>query len=94
MFSRGMIDKYLIGLFILENGLTGEDSFSLRKELIAKRKKRKDVTVNIRMQKYYQHEGAPALFARQVKKFLGLWISRGGPIIWPPRFPELTPLNF
>jgi hypothetical protein len=24
----------------------------------------------------------------------GKWIGRGGPIAWPPRWPDLTPLNF
>jgi hypothetical protein len=26
--------------------------------------------------------------------FPGRWIGRGGPIAWPPRSPDLTPLNF
>ena len=26
--------------------------------------------------------------------FSGRWIGRGGPITWPPRSPELTPLDF
>jgi hypothetical protein len=24
----------------------------------------------------------------------GTWLGRGGPIAWPPRSPDLTPLNF
>jgi hypothetical protein len=26
-------------------------------------------------------------------KFPGRWIGRGGPIAWPPRSPDLTPLD-
>ena len=26
--------------------------------------------------------------------FQGRWIGRGGPIRWPPRSPDLTPLDF
>ncbi len=28
------------------------------------------------------------------KKFPNKWIGRGGPFSWPPRSPDLTPLNF
>ena len=41
----------------------------------------------------------PPHFARRVKEFLDQrfpneWIGRGGPIKWPPRSPDLTPLDF
>jgi hypothetical protein len=26
--------------------------------------------------------------------FVGRWIDRGGPINWPPRSPDLTPLEY
>jgi hypothetical protein len=28
------------------------------------------------------------------KHFPGRWIGRGGPISWPPRSPDITPLDF
>ena len=48
---------------------------------------------------WYQHDGAPAHFsiaARQVlnDKYPNRWIGRGGPVPWPPRSPDLTPLDF
>lgn len=93
----GMVDGYLIGPYILENRLTGEHYLSfLRNELTTLLE---EVPINIRMQMYYQHDGAPAHYARQVKEYLnqeypGLWIGRGGPVKWPPRSPDLTPLDY
>lgn len=29
-----------------------------------------------------------------MKRLPGRWIGRGGPIRWPPRPPDLTPLDF
>jgi len=36
---------------------------------------------------------------RDVTRFLdetspGRWVGRGGPTVWPPRYPDLTPLDF
>lgn len=93
----GIIDSYLIGPFILENRLTGEHYFNfLQNEL---QDLLEDLPLNIRMQMYYQHDGAPAHFARQVRQHLdemfpGRWIGRGGPTSWPPRSPDLTPLDY
>lgn len=48
---------------------------------------------------YYQQDGAPPHFLTEVRDFLdgrfpGRWIGRAGPIAWPPRSPDLTPLDF
>jgi hypothetical protein len=41
-----------------------------------------------------QQDGVPAHYAANVRTFLNnpfpLWIGRHGPLIWPPRRPELT----
>lgn len=47
----------------------------------------------------FQQDGAPPHFALTVRAFLnntfpGGWIGREGPIAWPPRSPDLTPLDF
>jgi len=52
-----------------------------------------------RAQLIFQHDGAPAHFQRDVRRFLNehypdRWIGRGGPIIWPPRSPDLNVLDF
>lgn len=46
----------------------------------------------------FQHDAAPAHFARDVRAHLNerfpQWIGRGGPVPWPARFPDLKPLDF
>lgn len=48
---------------------------------------------------YFQQDGAPPHFHGEVRAFLDnrfqrRWIGRAGPIAWPPRSPDLTPLDF
>jgi len=47
----------------------------------------------------FQQDGAPPHFHRDVTTFLDetfppRWVGRGGPTAWPPRSPDLTPLDF
>jgi len=52
-----------------------------------------------RAQLIFQHDGAPAHYSRNVRDLLDAryperWIGRGGPINWPPRSPDLNPLDY
>lgn len=47
----------------------------------------------------FQQDGAPPHWALAVRDFLnevypGRWIGRDGPTPWPPRSPDITPLDF
>ena len=47
---------------------------------------------------YFQHDGAPPHYTIRVREFLNeifpnRWLGRGGPVAWPPRSPDLTPLD-
>jgi hypothetical protein len=47
----------------------------------------------------FQQDGAPPHYSRDVRDYLNLqfpnrWIGRNGPISWPPRSPDLTPMDF
>jgi hypothetical protein len=47
----------------------------------------------------FQHYGAPPQIHNEVTTFLNRqfperWIGRGGSTFWPPRSPDLTPLEF
>jgi hypothetical protein len=46
----------------------------------------------------FMQDGAPPHFYQSVRKalnekFPNSWIGRGGPIFWPPRILDLTPMN-
>ena len=48
---------------------------------------------------YLQHDGVPPHYTLHVRDYLNKsfpkrWLGRGGPVAWPPRSPELTPLDY
>lgn len=48
---------------------------------------------------WFQQDGAPAHYAVNVRRFLdetfpNRWIGRRGAVEWPPRSPDITPLDF
>jgi len=48
---------------------------------------------------YFQHDGAPPHYTNRVRELLNKlfpnrWLGRGGPVAWPPRSPDLTPLDY
>lgn len=58
-----------------------------------------EVPLQTRSVMWLQHDGAPAHYGRQVREYLDTrytrrWIGRGGPIQWPPRSPDLNPIDF
>lgn len=93
----GMIDNQLIGPYILEHRVTGGNYLKfLNNEFIAVLE---NFPLAKRTEMYFQHDGAPIHFTNEVKQFLDekfpdKWIGRGGPVEWPPRSPDLTPLDY
>uniref|UniRef100_A0A1Y1L9V9 Uncharacterized protein n=1 Tax=Photinus pyralis TaxID=7054 RepID=A0A1Y1L9V9_PHOPY len=58
-----------------------------------------DVPVNLYWDHWFQHDGCPAHYGRQVREHLDQtypdrWIGRGGAVEWPARSPDITPLDF
>lgn len=56
----------------------------------------KDILLAMREKKIVLHDVAPALLVRDRlnKYFQNRWIGTYGPIKWPPRPPDLTPIDF
>lgn len=57
------------------------------------------IPLEARHNTWFQHDGAPTHFGTIVREFLNntygrRCIGRGGPVHWPPRSPDLTPLDF
>ena len=92
-----MIDDVLIGPVILDDHMKGQNYLDfLQNELP---KQLEDVTLATRIAMYFQHDGAPSHYTRLVlqhlnETFPNRWIGRGSTINWPPRSPDLTPLDF
>jgi len=62
-------------------------------------KQLEDVPLATRIAMYFQHDGAPSHYTRHVMQhpndtFPNRWIGRGNTINWPPRSPDLIPLDF
>lgn len=93
----GIVGNNLIGPFFLPLRLNGESYLEfLLQELPVLLE---EVPLNIRNRITFMHDGAPPHFSRPVRTHLSNtfgenWIGRGGPINWPPRSPDLNPLDF
>ena len=81
----------------LDDRMTGRNYLDfLQNELP---KQLEDVPLATRIAMYFQHDGAPSHYTRHVTQHLNntfpnKWIGRGSTINWPPRSPDLTPLDF
>jgi hypothetical protein len=91
-----MIDDLVIGPYVLPNQLNHENFLTFLQEVLPLLLE--DVPLTTRQVMWFQLDGAPAQFARTVRQFLNTnythWIGRRGTVSWPPRSPDLTPLNF
>lgn len=59
------------------------------------------IPIGIRQRMWFMHDGAPGHFSHLARNYLSRanvygnhWIGRGGPVAWPPRSPDLNPLDF
>ncbi|XP_064463674.1 uncharacterized protein LOC135374662 [Ornithodoros turicata] len=58
-----------------------------------------ELPLNERSRVWFQHDGAPPHSSSKATDFLRShfgekWIGRHGPVPWPPRSPDITPLDF
>ncbi|KAJ4448787.1 hypothetical protein ANN_00178 [Periplaneta americana] len=84
--------------FLCENTfLHGDSYFVFLRDVIPELLK--NIPLNIRERIWFQHDGAPPHFDCHVRNHLNAtfpdcWIGRGEPLPWPPRSPDLIPLDF
>lgn len=93
----GMIGDHLIGPFVLPSRLSGPAYLTFLQEDFPGLME--DVDLATRRWMWFQHDGAPAHFSTIVRDYLrsiysDRWVGRGGPVAWPARSPDLTPLDF
>jgi hypothetical protein len=84
-------DCFLIGPFIFEDRMTGQNYLKYLKNELPELQA---VPLATRIAMYFQHDGVPPHYTRLVMQHLNRWIGRGSTINWPPRSPDLTPLDF
>lgn len=93
----GIIGDYLIGPYLLPSRLDGEKYRIFLKEVLPKLLE--NVPTSVRRAMWFQHDGAPAHYAQDVRNYLSntfpqQWIGRRGPVRWPARSPDLSCLDF
>lgn len=93
----GIVGDCLLGPYILPDRLNGSTYLTFLQEVLPDMLN--NVPMPIRRRIQFQHDGAPAHFSTHVRAHLqatfpGGWIGRGGPIAWPPRSPDLSPVDF
>lgn len=93
----GIIGNRLIGPHIFPGQLDGE-MYAIFLQYTLPRLLR-NIPNHVRRIMWFQHDGAPPHFSRAAREVLenafpNRWIGRGGPVPWPPRSPDLTPLDF
>lgn len=93
----GIINNQIIGPFELPATLNAEYYLHfLRNELP---NLLENLPEDVRETMWLQNDGCPAHYAAAVREYQnetypGRWIGRLGPILWPPRSPDLNPLDF
>lgn len=93
----GTIEGKIIGSYIFNERLGGDVYLNfLMNELPLLLE---DVSLETRLNMFFQHDGCPAHFSINVREYLNLrypgkWIGRGSVFPWPPRSPDLTCLDF
>ena len=88
-----MHDKIIGPFFFAEKSITAQIYLDLLTEYVSPQFEQYQPLV------IFQQDGAPPYWGLAVRQFLNdtfpdRWIGRDGPILWPPCFPDITPLDF
>lgn len=93
----GILNGEIIGPFELPSRLNGDTYKEFLENHLPSLLE--DVNLQLRRTMIFQNDGAPCHYATQVRNYLNerfpnRWIGRNGPIRWPPRSPDLNPIDF
>jgi hypothetical protein len=88
----GNVREFLIGPTVLLPQLNAQIYRVFLEETL------EEIPLALRRDMWFQHDGASARFSPHVLEHLATtckdrYIGRGGPVHWPPRSPDLTPLD-
>ena len=87
----------VIVIVILDDHMTGQNYLDFLQNELPKQVG--DVPLATRIAMYFQRDVTTSHYTRHVMQhlndtFRNRWICRGSTINWPPRSPDLTPLDF
>jgi hypothetical protein len=93
----GIIGECLFGPYVLPDKLNGQNYTDFLRTTLPDYLE--DMPLAFRRQLYFMDDCAPAHFSLSARRHLnghypGRWRGRGEPIAWPPRSPDLNPLDF
>lgn len=95
----GIIGNFIIGPVILPPRLNGVDYLEHLQNTLPDLLE--DLPLQLRRDMWFMHDGAPPHFSLNVRNYLhrqyrNRWIGRGNdaPVKWPPRSPDMTPLDY
>lgn len=93
----GIVADRIVGPFFFEGNLDSRMYAEFLEEHVAELLE--GIPLEIRRRMWWQQDGASSHTARIARAILnrqypGRWIGLRGPISWPPRSPDLTPLDF
>lgn len=93
----GIHRNTIIGPIFIDGNLNAENFLLLLNKTVSEYMN--ELSLDVYRQTWYQLDGAPAhsvisARARLTEMFGEQWIGRYGPTRWPPRSPDLTPLDF
>jgi hypothetical protein len=88
-----MHDRVISPFAFAEDMVTGANFYDMMHEYLLPQ------VLELQPNIIFQQDGAPPHWSLQVRyllniHLLGRWIGRGGPITWPLRSPDITPLDF
>lgn len=90
----GLMHNLIIGpFFFAEQTVTGNTYLDMLDQFVVPQ------LMHLQPNVIFQQDGAPPHWSLIVREFLdtqfpGRWIGRDGPTRWPPRSPDITPLDF
>lgn len=94
----GVLGNHLLGPHILPDTLNGQDYLDFLQHTLPNLLDGLNLDPNERDKIIFQQDGAPPHFNGHVRQWLTenypTWIGRAGPVPWPARSPDLSPLDF
>ena len=93
----GLWSGGLIGPYVFDATVNGESYLEMLRDWLLPQLQHIDSFNDGEL--FFQQDGAPPHWSRAVRDWLDAtfpysWIGRGGPISWPARSPDLTPMDY